>query len=420
MSKQPDIVGRLRNIAPDSGWAVVNKETEGIVIWFSRWKSFRARDEALKFMGEHPHYAETHEVREYTSPCLDHEAADEIERLHSLNAELVEALQECLADLEYLASASDSDYARPDPGTLVQARAALKKATEAALAQPQAAQPINPQPNGGYPGCDFCTCPPDYCHQNATPPTERQAAQPAAILPLSEDLIAATIVSALAKANVGDETWRALTFETGPYDITKPRAAVMLVARAIEAAVHRKLATPPTEPAPQAEPAETFRKMPNPTPMDLVDPLFEAIWSVAKTWDVNAPEYYNGYCGLNGSHVMLILESVRKALAAEPAAVGELPPLPERERFEAWIVSNGGSVDWTGAGEYRSAVTECAWSAWQARAALAAAPQVREPLTDHQLWANDDLMAINAEAGFKMQDIIKIARAVERAHGIGA
>lgn len=48
-----------------------------------------------------------------------------------------------------------------------------------------------------------------------------------------------------------------------------------------------------------------------------------------------------------------------------------------------------------------------------------ATPPARKPLTDHALWANDDLMSVNAEVGFKMQDIIKIARAIERAHGIG-
>lgn len=44
-----------------------------------------------------------------------------------------------------------------------------------------------------------------------------------------------------------------------------------------------------------------LRKMPNPTEQDLIDPVFNAIWNVTKTWDVNAPEYYEGYCGLNGS-----------------------------------------------------------------------------------------------------------------------
>jgi hypothetical protein len=37
-----------------------------------------------------------------------------------------------------------------------------------------------------------------------------------------------------------------------------------------------------------------------------------------------------------------------------------------------------------------------------------------QPLSDHALWASDDLMAVNAEVGFRMQDIIKIARAIER------
>jgi hypothetical protein len=56
-----------------------------------------------------------------------------------------------------------------------------------------------------------------------------------------------------------------------------------------------------------------FDPLPNPTPEDLKDPLFEAIWRVTKTWDVNVPEYYSGYCGMNGSHVMLILNEIRKA-----------------------------------------------------------------------------------------------------------
>lgn len=41
-----------------------------------------------------------------------------------------------------------------------------------ALATPPAAPEsaaamTNPQPDGGYPGCDVCTCPAGYCHQNA-------------------------------------------------------------------------------------------------------------------------------------------------------------------------------------------------------------------------------------------------------------
>lgn len=37
-----------------------------------------------------------------------------------------------------------------------------------------------------------------------------------------------------------------------------------------------------------------------------------------------------------------------------------------REQFERWILSNGGSIDRTDGGEYRSAPTECAWIAWLA------------------------------------------------------
>lgn len=53
--------------------------------------------------------------------------------------------------------------------------------------------------------------------------------------------------------------------------------------------------------------------LPNPTESDLIDPVFNAIWEATKRWDVNAPEYYSGYCGMNGSHVMVILNAIRKA-----------------------------------------------------------------------------------------------------------
>lgn len=42
--------------------------------------------------------------------------------------ELVKALEECVSDLRALLNASDSDYARPDPGTVAQADEALAKA----------------------------------------------------------------------------------------------------------------------------------------------------------------------------------------------------------------------------------------------------------------------------------------------------
>lgn len=54
--------------------------------------------------------------------------------------------------------------------------------------------------------------------------------------------------------------------------------------------------------------------MPDPTPEQVEnDPLFQAIWQVIKSWDVNAPEYYQGYCGATGSHVALILNALQAA-----------------------------------------------------------------------------------------------------------
>lgn len=61
--------------------------------------------------------------------------------------------------------------------------------------------------------------------------------------------------------------------------------------------------------------------MPSPTEADLTDPLFEVIWQATKRWDVNVPEYYVGYCGMNGSHVMLILSALRQSFAQAPGMV---------------------------------------------------------------------------------------------------
>jgi hypothetical protein len=50
--------------------------------------------------------------------------------------------------------------------------------------------------------------------------------------------------------------------------------------------------------------------------------------------------------------------------------------MTDRERFERWILSvnanDGHTIERIEPGEYRSAVTECAWEAWQAATAATA------------------------------------------------
>lgn len=50
------------------------------------------------------------------------------------------------------------------------------------------------------------------------------------------------------------------------------------------------------------------KEMPNPTELDLKSDEFNAIW------DISAPDYYNGYCGANGSHVKLLLDALKPVL----------------------------------------------------------------------------------------------------------
>lgn len=42
-------------------------------------------------------------------------------------------------------------------------------------------------------------------------------------------------------------------------------------------------------------------------------------------------------------------------------------------------------------------------------------PAVREPLTDAELWANDQIMALNADLGLPMESLVLFARAIEAA-----
>jgi hypothetical protein len=53
---------------------------------------------------------------------------------------------------------------------------------------------------------------------------------------------------------------------------------------------------------------------PDPTPEMLAnDPLFDAIWSAIKSWDISVPEAYAGYRGATGNHVRRIYDAVKSA-----------------------------------------------------------------------------------------------------------
>jgi hypothetical protein len=51
---------------------------------------------------------------------------------------------------------------------------------------------------------------------------------------------------------------------------------------------------------------------PDPTPDMRASPKFEAIWQCIKSWDINVPEAYGGYCGATGNHVRAILDALSK------------------------------------------------------------------------------------------------------------
>ncbi len=53
----------------------------------------------------------------------------------------------------------------------------------------------------------------------------------------------------------------------------------------------------------------------SPSCFEVSSPEFNAIWDVIKSWDVNVPEVYTGYCGANGNHVIAVLEAIRPYMA---------------------------------------------------------------------------------------------------------
>jgi hypothetical protein len=56
----------------------------------------------------------------------------------------------------------------------------------------------------------------------------------------------------------------------------------------------------------QASAGESKMPWPAPTEEMLDDPKFMAIWRCIKSWDINVPGAYNGYCGATGNHARAI------------------------------------------------------------------------------------------------------------------
>jgi hypothetical protein len=57
----------------------------------------------------------------------------------------------------------------------------------------------------------------------------------------------------------------------------------------------------------------------DPTPEQLSSPEFEAVWREIKSWDVNAPKEYEGYCHSTGNHAAAVLNALDRAgLAVVP------------------------------------------------------------------------------------------------------
>ncbi len=81
---------------------------------------------------------------------------------------------------------------------------------------------------------------------------------------------------------------------------------------------------------PGEEDAEAVSRWPDPTQEMLKgDATFEAIWQCIKSWDINVPHVYAGYCGATGNHVRAILDAIRgPAAGVDRLAQRALQELP--------------------------------------------------------------------------------------------
>lgn len=109
------------------------------------------------------------------------------------------------------------------------------------------------------------------------------------------------------------------------------------------------------------EPETENPNWPDPTKAMLATPEFNAIWNVVRTWDVNVPHAYIGYCAATGNHARAIYDALfttvgpssaeelaREWLAAEiitwtDARIASLAALIERSRASS---PQGTDVGW--------------------------------------------------------------------------
>ncbi len=85
----------------------------------------------------------------------------------------------------------------------------------------------------------------------------------------------------------------------------------------------------PATPDPQTPSEEAW---PDPTLEMLNSREFEAIWQTIKTWDINVPAAYGGYCGATGNHVRAILDALDRFAAQHSTGTPDINP-PEIEDF---------------------------------------------------------------------------------------
>jgi hypothetical protein len=93
---------------------------------------------------------------------------------------------------------------------------------------------------------------------------------------------------------------------------------------------------------------------PDPSPEMLNgDPIFDAIWGAIKSWDINVPAIYSGYCGATGNHARAIRDAIGPVLT--PAEVDARIAAAHKE----WLAELNHDTDALMEAARDSALAEC-------------------------------------------------------------
>lgn len=140
--------------------------------------------------------------------------------------------------------------------------------------------------------------------------------------------------------------------------------------------------------------------------------LADRLQNAVATYPQLSEDEPGGYCG----EVDQVMDESAAELRRQHARIAELEAQLSSSGFTAADMATASAQGFRDGAASVAASAGSEPVAWQAALrAQPTPPAVVEPLTVQQIWASDEIMSANA---MPMDDLLRIVRAVEAAHGI--